>query len=236
MASPALWQKYQGWFGALAAREKLIVASAVVGGILFLGYSYAIEPPLLRAQIAKRSLLTVPAETMVLQAQTTQLSTQAQDPDAPLRAEMARVEAEYAEQSQRFGVVERSLLPPAEMSQLLDQLLKRSRGLELLSLRSLPAVSVLQDSAGKSDGKTPAASASAPAAGANEPAGQLYRHGIELRLAGNYLDLLHYLEQLERAAPNLIWGRLDLKSDTYPRSVITVTLHTLSMELSWLSL
>ncbi len=235
MGTQALWQKYQAWFGALAPREKLIVAIAVVGGIVFLGYSYAIEPALLRAQAAKRTLLTLPAETMVLQAQTTQLTAQAQDPDAPLRAEMARVDADYAEQSQRFRIVERSLLPPAEMAQLLDQLLKRSRGLELLSLRSLPAVPVLADAA-RPDEKKPATTTVSTPPETEMVSGQLYRHGIELRIAGNYLDLLHYLEQLEREAPNLLWGRLDLKTETYPRSVMTLTLHTLSMDLPWLSL
>lgn len=240
MYAPAAWQKYQTWFSALAQREKLIIAVAVIGGIIFLGFSYGIEPAMLKTQVARRTLLTVPAETQVLQAQTEQINAQAKDPDAPLRADLARVEADYAEQSNRFRAVEKSLLPPAEMSQLLDRLLKRSRGLELVALRSLPPVPVLQDSP-KTDDKKPPSPASPPGATTTVTAstaavGQLYRHGIELRIRGNYLDLLYYLEQLEREAPNLIWGRLDLKTETYPRSVMTLTLHTLSLDLPWLSL
>ena len=246
----ALWQRYLAWFTARLPRERLIVALAAVGGIVFLGYSYAIEPALLRSAKAQREAAGMPVVTATLRQQAKQLLASAKDPDAPLRAELALAETEFAKQSERFHEVERSLIPPAEMSTLLETMLKRSRGLELVSLRSLPPVSLLPDTSKTGDKPAAAPAPVATAAGipvTAEPVtsasgasagsgGQLYKHGIELKIAGNYLDLTAYVQALELAAPILLWGRLDLVTERYPRSVMTLTVHTLSMDTSWLAL
>lgn len=237
MNAKVVWQRYVDWFTARQPRERLILAIAAVGGIAFLGYSFAIEPPMLAARQADRLMMTLPAETLVFQTQARVLGAQAQDPDGALRAELARIAADFSEQSQRFRIVERSLIPPGQMADLLESLLKRSRGLEVISLRTIAPVSVLDAAAGKStDGaaETPAPGTAATALAA--ASGHLYKHGIELRVAGNYLELLAYLQQLESEAPNILWGRLEIKTERYPRSVMTLTVYSLSMDKSWLEL
>jgi MSHA biogenesis protein MshJ len=227
MTLNTLWEKYVAWFGARQAREKLILAVALVGGSAMIGYSWVIEPALNKARDAQKQLVMLPAETQVLQALTSQFAAQSQDPDAQLRAELARLAADSAAQSERFRVVEASLIPPSAMAELLDSLLKRTPGLALLSLKTVAPVSLLEEAKkGEGDAEKSTAAASA----------QLFKHGIELRVAGSYPELLAYVKQVESAAPHLIWGKLELKTDTYPRNVMTLTLFSISMDTSWLAI
>lgn len=216
----AYWQRYTSWFLARNARERAIVTLALIGGIWFLGYSVVIEPGLIKLRRADRALQEATATTTSLQQQTAVLrATPVKDPDAPVRAELEQLKARLAEQAVRLQAVERSLVPPERMAALLESLLGRSRGLHLISLQNL-APSPVVEASSVADG----------------PGGGLYKHGIELRVAGSYGDLLHYLQQLENAPQKLIWGRLDMAAEQYPRSVLTLTVYTLSLDKTWLTL
>ncbi|HAT33905.1 MAG TPA: hypothetical protein DCW29_24595 [Janthinobacterium sp.] len=78
----------------------------------------------------------------------------------------------------------------------------------------------------------PKAAAGAPA----KPAPLLYRHGVEIVLQGNYLDMLSYMEALEAMPTQLFWGRASLKGDDFPNASLTLTLYTLSLDQKWISL
>jgi MSHA biogenesis protein MshJ len=229
----AYWQRYLAWFAARQPRERLIVAVAVLGGILFLGYSYAIEPALLESRRAARSLAEAKAATAQAVATADVLAKQNLDPDAPLRAELAGIANHMAEQSQRFEAVDRSLVPPAKVPALLESLL-RSRTLQLVSLRTLPPAPVIERKAAKAEGTSAKPAAETAPAGPALP--NLFKHGVEIRIAGSYADLLGYLSDLESSPQRLIWGRMDLAVAEYPRSVLTLTVYTLSLEKSWLVL
>lgn len=230
-ALKAYWQRYLAWFAARQPRERLIVAVAVLGGILFLGYSYAIEPALLASRRDARSAAAAQAATSQATAAAEALSKQNLDPDAPLRAELQRIQGQMADQARSFEAVDRSLVPPAKVPALLESLL-RSRTLQLVSLRTLPPAPVIERKSAKGDGAKPAEAA--PAAVPAAP--NLFKHGVEIRIAGTYADLLGYLSDLESAPQRLIWGRMDLAVAEYPRSVLTLTVYTLSLEKSWLVL
>lgn len=218
----AYWDRYANWFLARNARERAIIAVALIGGIWFLGYTYAIEPTLNKLRRADRALQEATATTASLTQQTAVLRAMpVKDPDASARAEIEQIKVRLAEQAVRLQDVERSMVPPDKMAALLESLLARSRGLQLVSLQNLPPAPVLE-------GKL------APAGGA--PGGGLYKHGIEVKVAGGYGDLLAYLQQLENAPQRLIWGKLELVAEQHPRSVLTFTVYTLSLDTTWLTL
>jgi MSHA biogenesis protein MshJ len=115
------------------------------------------------------------------------------------------------------------------MAGLLDQLLRRNKRLELVSLRSLPPeLLVKEEQAGKKEGagKEPS----------QPQAGMLYRQGMELTLGGSYLDMLDYVVQLEQLPWKMYWERLELKVEEYPRAILRLQVYTLSMDKAWLSI
>lgn len=233
-----LWARYVAWFGGLQERERRIIALAVLLGGLFLGFSYAVEPNLLKARREGRAAADALASAATIGQQSALMAGANRDPDAPLRAELDKLKTEMASQGERFAAIEKSLVPPQQIPALLESVVGRNGALQLASLRTLPAQPVLQRKPGTEPAR-PASGAgpqAAAAAGAAAGAPNLYRHGVEIRLVGSYADLLGYVRALESAPQRLLWGRMELTTLDYPRSQLTLTVYTLSLDPKWLVL
>ncbi len=66
------------------------------------------------------------------------------------------------------------------------------------------------------------------------PGGNIYKHGIEIKLAGGYGDLLAYVADLEASPQKLLWGGMRLTVKQFPVSELTLTVYTLSLDSIWL--
>ncbi|MBL8479503.1 MAG: agglutinin biogenesis protein, partial [Sterolibacteriaceae bacterium] len=62
----------------------------------------------------------------------------------------------------------------------------------------------------------------------------IYQHGMEIRLAGCYNDLLGYLAELERMPQQLMWNSVSFSVEKYPRNVMVLRVYTLSLDRDWL--
>jgi MSHA biogenesis protein MshJ len=69
-----------------------------------------------------------------------------------------------------------------------------------------------------------------------KPGSLLYRHGVEISVRGNYLDMIDYMTALESLPTQLFWGGARLDVEDYPTSRLTLTLYTLSLDSKWLKL
>ncbi len=102
-------------------------------------------------------------------------------------------------------------------------------GLRLVSLKSLAPINLA--AAGKTE---EAAKLPLPAAQAKELG--LYKHGVEIRLEGSYADLYAWMSQLESAQRKLLWGDVRFTVVEHPRSVLSLTVYTLSTDKAWLAI
>jgi MSHA biogenesis protein MshJ len=234
-----LWARYLAWFGALQPRERNIVALAILLGGLFLGYTYGIEPNLQKARRDVRATEDATAAAGQMALQLAALNGLNKDPDAPLRAQLTTLKGEVAAQGGRFAAVERSMVPPAAMPALLESFLGRASALKLVSLRTLAPTPLIERKppADAKDKLLQTVGAQTEAA-ALDVAGapNLFKHGVELTLEGNYSELLAYVQALENAPQRLLWGKMNLTALEYPRSQLVLTVYTLSLETSWLVL
>lgn len=226
----ALWQGWSARFAALQRREKLVVCGAVVFVVLFGAYALWIEPAGLEKTRLENLIAQHGAEQAQLAARRAELAAQSADPDAANRSALAELERRMAVAEEEIRGFDRLLMPPSQAPALLQALLARHRGLTLVSLATLapqPLVTLPKDAAAPA---SPVANAAAPAAPA---AGNLYKHGIEIRISGRYHDLLAYVAELESGQQKLIWGAMSLSSN-YPLSELHLTVYTLSLESTWL--
>ena len=167
-----------------------------------------------------------------LNAQFTALQGQlAQDPDTAIKAELEGLRAKLRQISADLTQANEALVPPAEMNAMLERILARQSGLQLVSLRTLPPTSFVERPT----------TAAAPAAATEKPAEKarefdIYRHGVEVRLTGSYPDLYGYLAQLELEQKKLLWGEVRLKVLDHPKAEMTLVVYTLSVDKAWLSL
>ncbi len=227
----ALRARWQGWsqrFAALQSREKTLVVAAVALAILFGGYSLWVEPGQMRVEQIRKLLDQQQAEQVQLQEQITALAARNSDPDSANRAALQRLQAEVARTEGEIGSFSHTLIPPQRIPALLQTLLTRHRGLTLVSLTTLPPQPLIALPATGKDGAKPATDA------APLPEGNLYKHGIEIKLAGNYGDLLAYVVELDASPLKFLRGSINLAVKQHPVSELTLTIYTLSLDSTWL--
>ena len=212
-------------FDALAVRERRLIAGALIGGTLLLGWSLGVDPALARQRGAERAQTEVSAQRSAVQAQIAALQAPAQNPETQARAELAALHQELGRLNERFQVLEAALVPPQRMPGLLEEMVGRRSNLRLVSLRTLPVKPVLEpkaDEAAKGGGNSGGTTAA------------LYKHGVEIKLEGGYAELAEYLYRLERSGQKLLWESAVLSAEQHPRLMLTLTVYTLSLDRAWL--
>lgn len=228
------WQAWSGRFAVLQPREKALIVGAVAVGILFGGFTFWIEPGQLQTARLKKTLTQQQDEQAQLRDQIKTLATQTGDPDAANRLQLQQLRAQLTAMERDIKAFDGTLVAPAQVPALLQTLLSRHRGLALLGLTTLPPQPLIDPPAPKAakDGEKPGgAKAAAPA---TAPGGNIYKHGIEIKLAGAYHDLLAYVAELESSPQKLLWGSMRLNVKGHPVGELTLTVYTLSLDSTWL--
>lgn len=213
---------------ALSLRERALVCLAACALLAFLGHALLLAPmeaaqEALRAQIAQqRTGMAAIDEAITGRVQAFQL-----DPDAQARTRLNALRQEMGQLGDQLLAIEHGLVPPERMGPLIDGILRANGRLKLVSMRTLPVEPLAEKGA-------PAPAPAATPAPAAAPL--LYRHGIEVTVRGNYLDMVDYMSALDAMPTRMFWGRAQLDVEEYPAARLTLTLHTLSLDRQWMKL
>ncbi len=226
------WQGWSKRFAALQAREKPLIIGALVVAILFGGFTLFVEPGMAQSARLKKTLAQQQTELEQFQAQIAALAAQSSDPDSANRAALQQVRDQLAAMEGDLRAFDRILVAPRQAPALLQTLLARHRGLSLVSLTTLSPQPLIEPPAAPT-GKA-ASNAANPAEAAPVPGGNIYKHGIEIKLTGGYGDLLAYVADLEASPQKLLWGGMRLTVKQFPVSELTLTVYTLSLDSIWL--
>lgn len=227
-----LWEKYSAKFDAMSLRERALVLIAALALIGLLGETAFVEPLLARQKAHRQQIDRQSAELSVVQTQIAALQPRLKDPDAGSRAALAQARNEIAAIDARLKGMEKTLVAPDEVAALLEDILKHNRGLKLVALRTLPVSALVE----RKDGK-PDMNAKDGKEARLDPAGteaSIFKHGVEITVQGSYGELLAYLSQLEHLPQQMFWSKVRLKVDEYPKTTLSLTVYTLSLDKAWL--
>ena len=219
------WRQLVARFEALQTRERLLVLLAAVFGTALVYDALVLQSlearkKRLTQQVAE-SRQNIKAADNVVRAQETIV-----DPSAVKRSYREALVKQLAEIDQNIQGLQRGLVPPERMAKVLEDMLAGSRGLQVMSLRTLPAHRV------ETPGATPPAKGAKPAPQA--PERTVYEHSFEIVLQGSYADLHDYLARLEKLPWRMFWGRLSVDTDNHPVLRVTLRVQTLSLSKAWL--
>jgi len=64
----------------------------------------------------------------------------------------------------------------------------------------------------------------------------IYRHVLEIKFAGKYLDILRYMQTLESLDWKLLWDEIEIYSDEHPKATVKVAISTLSTRKEWVGI
>jgi MSHA biogenesis protein MshJ len=252
------WDKFALKIDALSLRERGMVFAAVACAMIYLVY-YSLLDPLyakqkkLLSQMSEQQNQMIDIDAAIMQ----KLQAYAIDPDADIRNRLLRSHNEIQDGSDALRNAQQGLVAPEEMITVVEDILRGNGKLRLLSLKTLP-VSGLSESVNKLIAGKPApapasnpalssvppnvaalpvqAKPAQPAAPAVKPNELLYRHGVEVVLQGNYVDMVNYMAALEKLPTQLFWGKVRLDAADYPNARLTLTLYTLSLDQKWMKL
>lgn len=240
------WQHLAARIDVLSRRERIILF-ALAALVLVVAFNSLVLDPLFVRQRALSQQISADQEQVArLQAEIQQAVRQQNDPDAANRSRLADLTAQTDSLQARLQTLEHSLVPPEKMPGLLEDILQRYGALQLQSLKTLPVTSLSQAVARERQSaegvSQPIAATTSEADPASAPTSVLsaddavYSHGVEIVVQGSYLQMLHYLQALEKMPWQVFWGKVALTVDDYPQATLTLTLYTLSMDKRWLHL
>lgn len=213
------WMKWLALFDARAKRERLMLGAALLALVFFVFDSLLISSPLNKVRAQSALSEQREAEVASLSQQLQGLESELANSAANRTKTLLTMQSRVIELDARLKSFDGTLVSPQAAPGLLERLMGRRKSLQMLGLRTLAPVPAL-----------------ARQGDAVEPELNVYRHGVEIRLAGTYGDLLGYLADLEGAPERLLWEGAELKVDVYPRSILTLRVYTLSLDKAWLVL
>ncbi|MCC2972619.1 type II secretion system protein GspM [Massilia sp. IC2-476] len=240
---------------ALTLRERVLAFAAAVAVVSFIGYQLVLAPIYKQQEALLEQILQARNDMMGIDAEIAARVTAYQvDPDAPAQARLEAVKQESARIGDALLAMQNGLVAPERMAPLVDAILRANGRLQLVSMRTLPVETISGRAATTAATPAPAAApavaaitaaaglaaapapAPEPAPDAGKPAEVLYRHGVEVTVRGNYLDMVDYMSALEAMPTRLFWGKAQLDVEEYPASRLTLTLYTLSLDRNWMKL
>jgi MSHA biogenesis protein MshJ len=208
---------------ARSLRERVLLFAAIAAVYVFLMHFFGLGPMFAKQDLLRTQIVQQQNNLEGIDAEIGEKVRVAQvDPDAPTRERIAAVRARTEALATSLRAMQNGLVPPERMAPLVETILRANGRLQLVSLRTLPVEPV----EGKAKPQAPAAM----------PAALLYRHGVEVTVRGNYLDMIGYMAALESMPTQLFWGGARLEAETWPASRLTLTLYTLSLDAKWMKL
>ncbi len=229
-------------FDALTLRERGLIGLVVFAVIVVIWQTLLLAPLDVRSRHINDALNHQQKllNGLNLQIQAL-LARQSRDPNKPLREQQLRLEAQIARVNRQLREKMQGLIAPAQMAQVLEQVLAHDTHLTLVRVKSLPARPLLapaQRVATRPETVShPVSRSASSSSSTGVPAGQeigVYRHGLVIEFRGSYLDTLAYLRALQALPWAFYWDSVQLDVVHYPQARVVITVHTLSLNKGWI--
>lgn len=228
------WTKLSGKVDAMSMRERAMIFVAVAFLVYTLINLFLLEPVIQQHKKLTSEVTEQQEKLNLMQIQIdTYLQAKNAEGNSPQRERLKQIKQKIAEGEAYLKNNRERLVQPERMAEILRQVLSKNASLQLIALKTIPVSSLLEDEPVKdlepSKGKQ--AIVVKPVLVKEI---QLYKHGVQMTVRGNYMDLLQYLTALERLPTLMFWGNIKLEVVKYPDAELTVTLYTLSLDKIWL--
>jgi MSHA biogenesis protein MshJ len=231
------WLTYSEKFNNTTPREQyLIIASGLVA-VIFVLYSLFLDEPI--QNIGSYKEQTIKAQQDIESKKgSIQVLKQAlsEDPNTALKRELSQYQAKLGDVDKKLLELTSDLIDPIQMRFALIKLLKLQKGVKLLSFEVLPANPVTEDKVIADDEneteqnieKNNTSTVKTRDVQSQPAKLRLYRHGIKIKLQGQYFELKDYLTQLESLSWKFFWQEFDYQLKAYPVSELEIEIYSLS--------
>ncbi len=201
-------------FYTLSAREQVLVVAVLGIAVYFFFDSLVFEPQRVRHAVLTNAQVTVESQISTLKVE---IAKAGKSDGALSKAQVEN--ARLKQQMEMFNAIMSGMQGSSpQVGELVRRVLKDYPHVTLDNLKTLPVKTLIVTAPPKKD--APAATAA--------PAKDIYKHGVELEIHGNYLDLLAYLKNLESTSQHIFWSDVRLRTVKYPETSLKMTIFILS--------
>ena len=236
---------------ALSIRERGIILAAIVFIMFTLWDTFLMRPQLEENKKLLADLQIKRAEQLALNYRIQGLSSQGRDVSGDtnqnrldeMRQQLAEIETSVRNSTSH-------LVDADKMAAILQTILSKSRGLQLIEIKGLGVTPLLASAAiaeaGQVSGQTaegsidnqPTVVEPVPATDTGstdvDAFDNAYKHGLTITLEGDYLSALAYMRELESLEWGFFWETVEYEVTEYPRGTVAITLYTLSLGKEWI--
>lgn len=234
------------WIDAKPTRERVLIGLSLIA-LFFLVWNFLIQLPHdKRSAELKTQLAQLDNERKTTQEQLTGLAAAfSNDPAKVKQAEIDQLGIILRDVEEKLSGVSQSLIAAENLPQILESVFHQTQGLELISIKTLAAQEMMleqiapieqpqsqaSNSSASSVGVVPDLTVSNPVTKEIKPQGSgVYKHGVVLRLRGDYFRVVALMKSLENLSWKFYWDSLDYKVVAYPNAEIELRVFTLSSE------
>lgn len=213
------WKIFAEKINGMTLRERgmIFVMAAVV--LFTLINTTLIEPLLAKQKRFTQQITQQESEIKGIQAQVQALvQVRVDDSDGANRAKLIALKQQLLEVEKSMQAHQAQLVAPGKIAGLLKEMLAKNGRVKLVGIRNLPVTPLLGEDAQPSTEV------------------QIFKHGVEMTVSGNYLEILNYLQELEKLPWKLFWGSASLRVGEHPDASLVLTIYTLSLERAWLTI
>jgi MSHA biogenesis protein MshJ len=210
------FQDFASRIDAMSLRERALIFVTLLVVLYFLAVNILFGP--LNAEKDKLQLQfnQKHAETLALEAQVQALVGSGDHPDVAKRKKLEALQENLKTMDAELVHATSGLVTPKEMARLIEQMLLKNHGLQVMKVESLPAKPLLETT--------------------GTSGALVYKHGMNIEIKGGYLDILRYLKSLEALPWKVFWGKVSLKTENHPDSRVSLLIYTLSTHEAWIGL
>jgi len=236
------WQKFSDKFLIMSAREQYLIILTGLIAIIFITYSFFLEPVLLKKSEMHDQTTTLISTNKSLQSSIAIYEEAlTEDPNKTLNAQVLAYEKQLIQIDEKLLRLTSELINPIQMRFALIDMLKVQKGVSLLSFELLGAKPLMakdeSENHNNSTNSSLSNSESTTIIDLKESADisskvstvNLYQHGIRLKLSGKYFQLRDYLAQIEAMSWKFFWKDFQYKIKEYPLGELEVEIYSLSI-------
>lgn len=228
------WEIMSAKVDAMSARERVLVFGAIAALVVTLVNILLLEPLFMRHKALQVQVSQQQQQMSEVQSQIAALLQEnSPNSNSPQRIQINQFKKEIDEGNAFLKSSRERLVQPEKMAEHLRQILNRNNRLQLVALQTLPVTPLLDVPDAK---KAEQAGATPVTTTALAQEKQVFKHGVQLTLRGNYLDLLQYLSALEKLPQQMFWAKAKMSVVQYPNTELTLILYTLSLDKTWLQI
>jgi MSHA biogenesis protein MshJ len=249
------WLTLNDKFTQLSMRERVLLIGSLACAIIYVIYSFVLEPNYARHQQLTSQLSSLDQQQRQHNFTLAELQrVLATDPNKVIKLRILRAENSLNQANGKLTDLTADLINSNQMALVLGDVLSRAKKVKLLAIESLPVTTITGNSNNKdaekqqdkAKPKMPNASGKdlnpddaikADAISTNidsvlASSGAevlLYRHGLRITMTGAFFDIQAYLDSIEQLPKKFYWEVFDYQMQEYPTAEVVMEIYTLSI-------